>query len=132
MPVRLSGSKRCRGRCSTGLRRRDPHLPIQSGKWACDCGFEVHGAYTYDGDGRRIIKTSGITTNYLYDPNGRLLAEIVRASEPGKNYLYLLGDPLTRVDWAVAEIALAGDPRRANKAAPIVRLAWTLRPSLER
>ncbi len=34
--------------------------------------------YTYDGDGRRVVKQSnGTTTNYVYDADGRLVAEYV-------------------------------------------------------
>ncbi len=36
----------------------------------------VLASYQYDGDGRRISKTvSGVTTNYVYDVEGRLMAE---------------------------------------------------------
>lgn len=85
-------------------------------------------AYTYDGDGRRVIKTSGITTYFLYDPNGRLLTEIV-PSGTRKDYLYLLSDPLGRVDWAVSETNLTGDPLRLKKMSPNVRLDWILFPA---
>ena len=85
--------------------------------------------YTYDGDGRRAKKTSGsITTNYFYDQSGRLLTEMVPGSATtGIDYLYLLGDPLARVQWAVTETALTGTPGPllVNKAAPNVHLDWT-------
>lgn len=95
-----------------------------------DSGPTTIATYTYDGDGRRALSaTGGLTTHFLYDSNGRLLSEIVPASGTGKDYLYLQGDPLARVDWTVAEIALTGDPLRVTKAAPNVRLDWTLFPA---
>ncbi|MBZ5640319.1 MAG: DUF6531 domain-containing protein [Acidobacteriia bacterium] len=85
--------------------------------------------YTYDGDGRRVIKTSGIiTTNYLYDPNGRLLTEVVPGSATtGEDYLYLRGDPLARVDWIVTEADLTGNPGPllVSKGPPNAHLDWT-------
>lgn len=82
--------------------------------------------YTYDGDGRRAIKTVGNTTTYFfYDPSGRLLMETLAATGTGKDYLYLLDAPIGRVDWTVGEFDL-GNVLRVQKNAPNVRLDWTL------
>ncbi len=56
--------------------------------------------YEYNALGQRISKTvAGQTTDYIYDLNGQLLAEIDRATgETLKEYLYLDGQPLALVD----------------------------------
>ena len=83
--------------------------------------------YTYDGDGHRIIRSAGSTTTYFfYDPDGRLLSETVLAAASGKDYLYLLGDPVGRVDWTTEQSL--GSVLRVDKSAPDVQLDWTLYP----
>jgi hypothetical protein len=81
--------------------------------------------YTYDGDNRRAIKTAaGTTTLYFFDPTGRLLQEFIPATASGKDYLYLLGAPVARVDWSVVEQNI--DPvLTVNKSSPNVHLDWT-------
>jgi RHS repeat-associated protein len=52
--------------------------------------------YTYDGDGRRIIKNvaGGSTTTYVYDATGNLTAEYSSATNPHTGTLYLTSDHL--------------------------------------
>ena len=84
--------------------------------------------YTYDGDGRRAVKSfSGTTTYYFYDPTGRLLTETTGLPGTGKDYLYLQGAPIGRVDWSVSELDL-GNVLRVNKNSPNVHLDWALYP----
>jgi RHS repeat-associated protein len=81
--------------------------------------------YKYDGDNRRTTKTaSGNTTIFFYDPSGRLIQEFVPATGVGKDYIYLDGAPLARVDWILAEQDI-GNVLRVNKAAPNVQLDWS-------
>ncbi len=50
---------------------------------------------TYDGDGRRVTKTSGgATTTYVYDPAGNLAAEYGGSAPGTKQTLYLTQDHL--------------------------------------
>jgi hypothetical protein len=83
---------------------------------------------TYDGDGRRVIKSVGSATTYFfYDSSGRLLAETVPASGSGKDYLYLHDAPIGRVDWSTEQDL--GNVLRVAKNSPNVRLDWTLYPA---
>jgi RHS repeat-associated protein len=85
--------------------------------------------YVYDGEGRRAIKTAdGVTTYFFYHPDGRLLTEMVLADEAGKDYIYLDGTPLARVDWAAQELSL-GDVVTTTASAPNVHLDWTAFPA---
>jgi RHS repeat-associated protein len=53
---------------------------------------------TYDGDGRRIAKTSGTgTTTYVYDPAGNLAVEVGGSSATGASTAYLTADHLGSV-----------------------------------
>jgi RHS repeat-associated protein len=58
---------------------------------------------TYDGLGRRVIKTtdslSWNNTWYFYGPNGELLTEMVPAQGIGSDYIYSEGSPVARIDW---------------------------------
>jgi len=82
--------------------------------------------YTYDGDGRRVIKSaSGVTTYYFFDPAGLLLTETVPADENGKDYLYLDAAPVGRVDWSPTEQSI-GAVLRCVSASPNVDLDWSL------
>ncbi len=84
--------------------------------------------YTYDGDGRRVIKNAaGVTTYFFYSPSGNLLSEIVPDPKTGKDYIYLFGHPLARVDWTTEQDM--GDALRVSKASPNVHLDWSLFPS---
>jgi YD repeat-containing protein len=85
--------------------------------------------YTYDGEGRRAIKTAaGKTTYFFYHPDGRLLTEMVPADESGKDYIYLDETPFARVDWAAQELSL-GDVLTVTAAAPNLHLDWTAFPA---
>ena len=61
-------------------------------------GMQVAATYQYDGDGRRILKQSGgVTTHYVYDPEGNLAAEYaVTGSAPAApcTTCYLMADHL--------------------------------------
>jgi RHS repeat-associated protein len=66
--------------------------------------FAVYGgstaSYAYDADGRRVIKRfQGATTYFFYDPQGRLLTEFSPGTKVGKDYIYLEGAPVGRIDW---------------------------------
>ncbi len=85
-------------------------------------------AYSYDGDGRRVMKTaSGVTTLYFYDPDGKLLEEYIPATNEGKDYVWLPGtyEPLARVDFGLADTD-DGDVLRCSKSSPNVHLDWSL------
>ncbi len=70
-------------------------------------GGPTLASYVYDGDGRRVAKTEGgVTTHFFYDPEGVLLTEAVLAGGYGKDYVWLEGEPLGRVDWIVVEQSL--------------------------
>ncbi len=61
-------------------------------------GASVLGEYTYDGKGRRVIKSaSGVTTVFHYDVSGRLIAETDAAGNLLVDYIYLEGKPLAMV-----------------------------------
>ncbi len=65
--------------------------------------------YTYDAGGHRAMKvTATARTYYFYDPEGRLLSEIVPGSScgtgDGKDYVYLDGAPIARGDWSILEV----------------------------
>ncbi len=91
-----------------------------------DPGPNPRATYLYDGGGRRVVKTAlGETTYFLYDPDGRLLTEVDPASGTGKDYLYLEGVPIGRLDWNVTEVPLAGDPLTADIVGSSVRLDWS-------
>ena len=56
-------------------------------------------AYTYDGDGRRVVKqTANVTTHYVYDPQGALAAEYTVAgtapATPCTGTCYVMADHL--------------------------------------
>ena len=56
-------------------------------------------AYTYDSQGRRVIKTAGgITTFYLYDLNGQLISESDAQGRILTEYIYLNGQLLSKID----------------------------------
>jgi RHS repeat-associated protein len=83
--------------------------------------------YKYDGDGRRAVKSvPGETTYYFYDPSGHLLTELSpgAGATVGKDYAYLDGAPVARVDWFVIEQDM-GDVLRAYKSVSNVHLDWT-------
>jgi RHS repeat-associated protein len=84
-------------------------------------------SYTYDGDGRRVIKVAGgVTTYYFYDPAGTLLTETIASADTGKDYIYLADVPMARVDWTPAELSLGNVLRVAKPDSTNVRLDWTL------
>lgn len=84
--------------------------------------------YTYDGEGRRVIKTAaGKTTYFFYDPRGKLLTETVSTDETGKDYLYLGEMPLARVDWVPQEFQL-GSVLAVTRNGANVHLDWTAFP----
>jgi YD repeat-containing protein len=57
--------------------------------------------YTYDGENRRVIKTTPTaTTYYFYDPSGRLIQEFDPASNAGEDYLSLHAAPIARMHWS--------------------------------
>jgi len=83
--------------------------------------------YKYDGDGRRAVKSVGTTTtNYFYDPTGKLVTETVVAAGTGKDYLYIQDAPIARIDWTAVELDLANAPLRVSKSSPNSRLDWSL------
>jgi RHS repeat-associated protein len=83
-------------------------------------------SYTYDGDGRRARKTVGTTTTqFFYDPFGRLLTELNTAAGIGTDYLYLLETPIARVDWSIGEQSIGGNDLLVSKNPPNVRLEWS-------
>ena len=84
--------------------------------------------YVYDGDGRRVIKTTGTSTYFFYDPSGRLLSEVQPDPKAGKDYIYVSGEPVARVDWTT-EQNLGGNVLRVDKNSPNVRLDWSLFPA---
>jgi RHS repeat-associated protein len=52
-------------------------------------------SYSYDGDGRRIKKVTGsVTTTFVYDVQGRMLAEYSSASPAGTGTSYMSADHL--------------------------------------
>jgi RHS repeat-associated protein len=64
--------------------------------------------YVYDGLNRRVVKYgSEGTTLYFYDPAGRLLTEMLPKAAyhraDGKDYMYLDGAPIARVDWSATQ-----------------------------
>jgi len=85
--------------------------------------------YTYDGEGRRAIKTAGgKTTYFFYHPDGKLLTEMVLSDEAGKDYIYFDETPLARVDWAAQELSL-GDVLTVTASPPNVHLDWSAFPA---
>jgi RHS repeat-associated protein len=73
----------------------------QAGRLAT-VGSPPIATYTYDGDNRRAVKiASSTTTDYFYDPSGRLIQEYIPATGNGKDYIYVHDAPLARVDWSV-------------------------------
>ena len=89
--------------------------------WSCT-------KYTYDGDGRRVIKAGPATTYFFYDPSGRLLSEVTPDPKAGKEYIYISGEPVARVDWTT-EQDLGGNVLRVDKNSPNVHLDWSLFPT---
>jgi len=86
------------------------------------------GSDSYDGDGRRVLKTAGgVTTLYFYDPDGKLLEEYIPATATGKDYVWLPGTygPLARVDFGLADTD-NGDVLRCTKSSSNVHLDWSL------
>ena len=67
-------------------------------------GVEKNGApaatYAYDAFGRRVQKDPavGSTTHFVYDPDGRLLAESTGSGVPEREYIWL---PLDGQAWAL-------------------------------
>jgi RHS repeat-associated protein len=63
----------------------------------------VLGTYSYNGLGQRVTKTaSGLTTQYLYDTGGALMAELDDGGSVARDYIYLNGQLLaTRVVEAI-------------------------------
>ena len=60
----------------------------------------VDATYTYNAFGQRVSKTvAGMTTDFIYDESGLLIAEIDRVTgQSKKEYLYLDSEPLALVD----------------------------------
>ena len=62
------------------------------------------GFYTYDGEGRRVKRTAGTTTCYVYGINGELLAEYLSTAmatnTPSKQYGYKGGKLLVTAEGA--------------------------------
>lgn len=57
------------------------------------------GEYVYDAMNRRVKKTAyGVTTNYVYDQFGNLIAEADSSGNITREYIYLNGKPLALVD----------------------------------
>jgi RHS repeat-associated protein len=56
-------------------------------------GTSVTDSFTYDGDGRRVTKTSnGVLTTYVYDPSGQLAMEVGGASPAVSGTMYVTRD----------------------------------------
>jgi RHS repeat-associated protein len=90
-----------------------------------DPGSTPTAAYVYDGDGRRVVKTtSSATTQYFYDPSGQLIQEYVPATGLGTDYVYLDSAPVARVDWSVTETSL-GTVLDVSKSGSNAHLDWT-------
>ena len=59
--------------------------------------------YAYHGNGQRAKKTvSGTTTIYHYSLSGQIIAESNSAGSITTEYVYLNGQPLTKIDGSVA------------------------------
>jgi YD repeat-containing protein len=57
------------------------------------------GEYVYDTMNRRVKKTAyGVTTNYVYDQFGNLIAEADSSGSFTREYIYLNSRPLALVD----------------------------------
>jgi RHS repeat-associated protein len=63
--------------------------------WA-DSGPAVSATFTYDGDGRRVTKTSSLygTTTYVYDPAGNLAVEYGGQAPASTGPVWLTADHL--------------------------------------
>ena len=65
----------------------------------------ILGEYTYNGEGKRVIKTAGgVTTVFHYDFNGNIIAESDENGNFVYEYLYKGGSRLALVDVASGEI----------------------------
>jgi RHS repeat-associated protein len=60
---------------------------------------DIIGEYVYNGLGQRVTKTaSGITTVFLYDFDGNIIAEGLPDGTLSSDYLYMFGNRISRVD----------------------------------
>ena len=58
-------------------------------------GDTVVGDYSYDGKGQRATKTSGgVTSHFVYGPNGELIGEYKSTGELVSEFIYLNGQPV--------------------------------------
>jgi RHS repeat-associated protein len=65
----------------------------------------ILGEYVYNGFGQRVIKTAnGVTTAFLYDFNGNLIAESQADGTVTSEYLYMGTSRVARVDAGSGEI----------------------------
>jgi RHS repeat-associated protein len=62
-------------------------------------GSTTKGEYTYNGNGQRVKKTvNGVTTVFHYSLSGQLIAESDSAGSVTSEYVYLNGQPLTKIE----------------------------------
>ncbi len=65
-------------------------------------GGNTKGEYTYNGNGQRVKKTvNGVTTVFHYDLRGQLIAESNNSGSITAEYVYLNGQPLTKIEGSV-------------------------------
>jgi len=70
------------------------------------------GEYTYNGLGQRIIKEAdGVTTIFLYDFDGNIIAESDESGNFDKEYLYRSSSRLALVDVGTGELYYYGNDR---------------------
>ncbi len=70
------------------------------------------GEYTYNGLGQRIIKTAGgVTTIFLYDFDGNIIAETDQTGSISKEYLYKGSSRLAMVDVLTGKMYYYGNDK---------------------
>jgi len=58
--------------------------------------------YAYDGKGQRVLKnTNGVISLYIFDKDGKLIAEADATGAIQKEYIYFAGRPLALIDYSI-------------------------------